>query len=189
MLLSVSPALTFYLSHLFTRLALPRSSQDKPSAWQTFLVNAAGNATSTIILFPLILSKTKLQWRSPSGRKMYKSLLDVLRKTTRKNGYSGEPSQELAGDYEADPSPCRPVSGTGKSAAQRSRIAWHYDGGQAACRDGLHLPVPCSSSSQSTNCSREGVDDVCVLCNTVYPTREKLHAAMAKEGGGGSGRP
>lgn len=90
MLLSVSPAMTFYLSHLVARIALPKASQDKPSSWQTFFVNAAGNATSTAILFPLILSKTRLQWRSPSGRKMYKSLLDVLRKTVHKYGFAGE---------------------------------------------------------------------------------------------------
>lgn len=93
MLLSVSPAMTFYLSHLFTRVALPKASQEKPSSWQTFFVNAAGNATSTAILFPLILSKTRLQWRSPSGRKMYKNLLDVLRKTIRKYGFAGEIKQ------------------------------------------------------------------------------------------------
>ncbi|UZJ53181.1 hypothetical protein CBS101457_002501 [Exobasidium rhododendri] len=88
-LLSVSPALTFYLTHIITSAALPKSSRDKPSSLQTFFVNAAGNAGSTALLFPLILSKTRLQWRSPSGRKMYKSLLDVLRKTVKRNGVSG----------------------------------------------------------------------------------------------------
>jgi hypothetical protein len=89
-LLSVSPALTFYLTHVITSAALPKSSREKPSSVQTFLVNAAGNAGSTALLFPLILSKTRLQWRSPSGRKMYKSLMDVLRKTVKRNGIAGE---------------------------------------------------------------------------------------------------
>lgn len=100
-LLSVTPALTFYLSHLFARAALPKSAQAKPSSWQTFLVNAAGNSTSTAILFPLILSKTRLQWKSPSGRRVYNSLLDVLRKTVRRSGvaglYQGLESQLLKG--------------------------------------------------------------------------------------------
>lgn len=90
MLLSVSPALTFYLSHLVLRATIPKASRDKPKSWQTFFVNAAGNAGSTAILFPLIISKTRLQWRSPSGRKMYKSLIDVLQKTIHKNGIQGE---------------------------------------------------------------------------------------------------
>jgi hypothetical protein len=89
-LLSVSPALTFYLSHVITRAVIPKASRESPSSLQTFFVNAAGNTCSTAILFPLILSKTKLQWRSPSGRKMYKSLFDVLRKTVGKYGVKGE---------------------------------------------------------------------------------------------------
>lgn len=72
-----------------SRSTLSRTAQEKPTALQTFLVNAAGNATSTAILFPLILSKTRLQWRSPSGKRVYRSLADVLRKTVRRNGVQG----------------------------------------------------------------------------------------------------
>lgn len=88
-LLSVTPALTFYLSHLVSRGVLPRSSQEKPSSAQTFFVNATGNAASTAILFPLILSKTRLQWKSPSGKRVYRGLTDVIHKTIRRNGVSG----------------------------------------------------------------------------------------------------
>lgn len=100
-LLSITPALTFSFSHIISRAALSRSAQEKPSAWQTFAVNAAGNSLSTILLFPLILSKTRLQWKSPSGRRMYRSLADVLRKTIKRNGvaglYQGLESQLLKG--------------------------------------------------------------------------------------------
>lgn len=89
-LLSVTPALTFSFSHIISRAALPKSAQAKPSAWQTFAVNAAGNALSTALLFPLILSKTRLQWKSPSGKRIYRSLADVLRKTIKRNGVAGE---------------------------------------------------------------------------------------------------
>lgn len=101
MLLSIAPALTFYSTSLISQAFLPRASRDSPSSWQTFLVNASGNATSTAILFPLMLSKTRLQWRSPSGRKVYRNLADVVRKTMRRNGikglYQGLESQLLKG--------------------------------------------------------------------------------------------
>lgn len=100
-LLSITPALTFSLSHIISRATLPKSAQAKPSSLQTFLVNAAGNSLSTAALFPLILSKTRLQWKSPSGKRVYKSLADVLRKTIRRNGvkglYQGLESQLLKG--------------------------------------------------------------------------------------------
>lgn len=100
-LLSITPALTFSLSHIISRATLSKSAQAKPSSLQTFLVNAFGNALSTATLFPLILSKTRLQWRSPSGKRVYRSLADVLRKSVRKNGvqglYQGLQSQLLKG--------------------------------------------------------------------------------------------
>lgn len=101
MLLSIAPALTFYSTSLISQTFLPRASRENPSSWQTFLTSASGNATSTAILFPLMLSKTRLQWRSPTGRKMYRNLADVFSKTIRKAGvwglYQGLESQLLKG--------------------------------------------------------------------------------------------
>ena len=37
----------------------------------------------------MILSKTRLQWKSPSGKKIYKNLIDVLKKTVKRNGIKG----------------------------------------------------------------------------------------------------
>lgn len=100
-LLSISPALTFYTSHILTQVFVPRASRDKPSALQVFAVNAAGSSVSTMVLYPLILSKSRLMWRSPSGRRQYRSLLDVLRKTVRRSGpaglYQGWQSQIIKG--------------------------------------------------------------------------------------------
>ncbi len=68
---------------------------------QTFVTSAIGNSISTMIVFPLILCKTRLQWRSPTGRKMYRNLLDVLRKTVKRGGlkglYQGLDSQLIKG--------------------------------------------------------------------------------------------
>jgi hypothetical protein len=71
MLLSSSPALTFYVSALLTRAAIPRARRAAPSAAQVFVVNALGSSVSTMVLYPLILSKSRLMWRSPSGRRQY----------------------------------------------------------------------------------------------------------------------
>ncbi|SNX81986.1 related to ANT1 - Peroxisomal transporter of adenine nucleotides (ATP, AMP) - member of the mitochondrial carrier family (MCF) [Melanopsichium pennsylvanicum] len=88
-LLSISPALTFYSTNAVSTLLIPGEKRDKPSSLQTFVTSAIGNSISTIVVFPLILCKTRLQWRSPTGRKMYKNLLDVLRKTIRRGGLAG----------------------------------------------------------------------------------------------------
>lgn len=101
-LLSISPALTFYSTNAVSTLLIPRERRDKPSSLQTFVTSAIGNSISTIIVFPLILCKTRLQWRSPTGKKMYRNLLDVLRKTIKRGGgfkglYQGLDSQLIKG--------------------------------------------------------------------------------------------
>ncbi|CEH14030.1 mitochondrial carrier protein [Ceraceosorus bombacis] len=88
-LLSSQPAITFYVSSLLSRVLIPRSSRDKPTATQVFFVNALGSTASTLALYPLILSKSRLMWRSPSGRRQYRNLLDVIRKTVRRSGVKG----------------------------------------------------------------------------------------------------
>lgn len=88
-MLSISPALTFYSTNAVSTLLIPKERREKPSSLQTFVTSAIGNSISTMIVFPLILCKTRLQWRSPSGRKMYRNLLDVLRKTIRRGGLAG----------------------------------------------------------------------------------------------------
>ncbi len=104
-LLSIVPALTFYMTNFIQRATLPahvlnpppatknangkRSETVGPTALQTFLTSAAGNAACTLIVFPLILSKTRLQWKSPSGKRVYRSFVDVVRKTMRRSGWTG----------------------------------------------------------------------------------------------------
>lgn len=88
-MLSISPALTFYSTNAISTLLIPKEKREHPSSLQTFLTSAIGNSISTIIVFPLILCKTRLQWRSPTGRRMYRNLLDVLRKTVKRGGWKG----------------------------------------------------------------------------------------------------
>lgn len=100
-MLSISPALTFYSTNAVSTLLIPKDKREKPSSLQTFVTSAIGNSISTIIVFPLILCKTRLQWRSPTGRKMYRNLLDVLSKTVKRGGlkglYQGLDSQLIKG--------------------------------------------------------------------------------------------
>lgn len=100
-LLSITPAMTFYLTNIYTRLLIPAKSRDRPNSLQIFITSALGNASSTSILYPLIIAKTLLQYRDPSGRRMYRNLADVIIKVTRKRGvvglYKGLDSQLLKG--------------------------------------------------------------------------------------------
>lgn len=88
-LLSITPALTFYSTNIFTRLLLPRASRESPNSAQIFLTSALGNAASTTLLYPLIIAKTLLQYRDPSGKRMYRNLADVLLKVTKRKGLRG----------------------------------------------------------------------------------------------------
>ncbi|CAD6906613.1 unnamed protein product [Tilletia controversa] len=84
-LLSITPALTFYFTHAYMGFFIPRRFRDKPLPAQTFLTSALGNATATLVVFPLILAKSRLQ----SGRRGYKSLPDVVRSVLRRQGVRG----------------------------------------------------------------------------------------------------
>jgi len=96
-LLSITPALTFYFTHAYMRIFIPRRFQDKPLPAQTFLTSALGNATATLAIFPLILAKSRLQ----SGKRGYKSLPDVIRSVLRRQGpfglYAGLETQLIKG--------------------------------------------------------------------------------------------
>ncbi|EPQ26759.1 uncharacterized protein PFL1_05738 [Pseudozyma flocculosa PF-1] len=100
-LLSISPALTFYSTNAFSSLLIPKARRAKPTSVEVFVTSALGNSVATMIVFPLILCKTRLQWRSPTGRRMYTSLIDVVRKTFKRGGlkafYSGLDTQLLKG--------------------------------------------------------------------------------------------
>jgi len=39
--------------------------------------------------YPLILTKTRLQWKSPSGKLLYRNMTDVLVKTIKRSGIRG----------------------------------------------------------------------------------------------------
>lgn len=48
-----------------------------------------GGFTASSLTYPLILAKTRLQYRAPSGRRLYSSTYDVLAHALRRRGVAG----------------------------------------------------------------------------------------------------
>ncbi len=74
---------------LLQRALIPPQHVAHPTAIQSFLTAATASSIASAITYPLILAKTRLQFRSPSGRSVYKSNLHVFTKTLRKQGLRG----------------------------------------------------------------------------------------------------
>uniref|UniRef100_A0A060T775 ARAD1B21252p n=1 Tax=Blastobotrys adeninivorans TaxID=409370 RepID=A0A060T775_BLAAD len=60
-LLSINPSLTYYFFQLIKALTLPRHKRDNPTSTQLFFISAFAKTVATMITYPLILSKTRLQ--------------------------------------------------------------------------------------------------------------------------------
>ncbi|GAA5887723.1 hypothetical protein JCM5296_004470 [Sporobolomyces johnsonii] len=99
--LTLNPAITFYAFTALKQALIPARHREHPTPMQTFLCGALASAIASAITYPLILAKTRLQFKSPTGRALYSSPIDVLRKAYAKQGisglYSGVESQLLKG--------------------------------------------------------------------------------------------
>ncbi|SCZ90495.1 BZ3500_MvSof-1268-A1-R1_Chr1-3g02024 [Microbotryum saponariae] len=110
--LTTNPAITTYLFELIRRML---RMGDHPMLLQTFLAGAFASSGASAITYPLILAKvsgphlfsrrtfplnveadimvlreqTRLQFKSPSGRRLYKSNFDVFSKTIKRYGLFG----------------------------------------------------------------------------------------------------
>ncbi|GAA6047324.1 hypothetical protein JCM3770_001887 [Rhodotorula araucariae] len=102
-ILTLNPAITFYAFATLKRALIPAKHREHPTPAQTFLCGALASAIASAITYPLILAKTRLQFKSPTGRALYTSQLDVFRKTVAKQGlaglYQGVESQLLKGFF------------------------------------------------------------------------------------------
>ncbi|KAI8837867.1 mitochondrial carrier domain-containing protein [Chytridium lagenaria] len=104
------PAITY---GLFERLK-PLISLKPLSTFETFCLGALTKALATIVTYPYIMAKVRLQWKPPAPEELaltnekhddlhamvrYKNTLDVLRKVLRSEGfvgwYTGMPAQLL----------------------------------------------------------------------------------------------
>ncbi|GAA5980271.1 hypothetical protein JCM11641_005525 [Rhodosporidiobolus odoratus] len=88
-LLTLNPAITYYVFALIHRAVIPAKHRSHPTPAQTFFSGALASAVASAIVFPLILAKTRLQFRSPTGKALYSSQFDVFRKTMSKYGWRG----------------------------------------------------------------------------------------------------
>ncbi|GAA5887512.1 hypothetical protein JCM6882_001436 [Rhodosporidiobolus microsporus] len=99
--LTINPAITYYSFAALQRALIPAKHRTHPTPGQTFICGALASAIASAITYPLILAKTRLQFRSPTGRRLYRSQLDVFRKTLKQGGiaglYSGLESQLIKG--------------------------------------------------------------------------------------------
>ncbi|GAA5850063.1 hypothetical protein JCM8547_001000 [Rhodosporidiobolus lusitaniae] len=87
--LTTNPAITYYVFAALQRAFIPAKHRLHPKPYQTFLCGALASATASAVTYPLILAKTRLQFRSPTGRALYSSMLDVFRKLYARHGMAG----------------------------------------------------------------------------------------------------
>ncbi|KAM0793476.1 hypothetical protein ACM66B_000918 [Microbotryomycetes sp. NB124-2] len=88
-LLTLNPAITFYTFDIIKRAVIPAKHRDHPTPLQSFFAGAFASSIASFVVYPLILAKTRLQFKSPTGRRIYKSNVDVFRKTIHKHGIKG----------------------------------------------------------------------------------------------------
>lgn len=86
---TINPSLTFYLIALLQRAVIPAQHVQHPTAVQTFLTSAVASSVANTLTYPLTLAKKRLQFKSPSGRSVYRSNLHVFTKTIRRQGVAG----------------------------------------------------------------------------------------------------
>ncbi|KAM5545018.1 hypothetical protein V8D89_001129 [Ganoderma adspersum] len=88
--LCISPALTFLLMQVLSRIHLPRkpSRPSHQSALGAFLTGATANAITVTILYPLLLAKVRVQaGRAGAGRTL--SMADVWASALNAEGWRG----------------------------------------------------------------------------------------------------
>ncbi|GAA5922983.1 uncharacterized protein JCM15063_003489 [Sporobolomyces koalae] len=99
--LTLNPAITFYAFAALKRALIPAKNREHPSALQTFFCGAFASSVASLVTYPLILAKTRLQFKSPTGRALYSSPFDVFRRAYSKQGlvglYAGVEGQLLKG--------------------------------------------------------------------------------------------
>lgn len=74
---------------LLQRALIPPQHVAHPTALQSFLTAATASSVASAITYPLILAKTRLQFRSPTGRSVYRSTLHVFARTVKRQGVRG----------------------------------------------------------------------------------------------------
>ncbi|CAO1634862.1 unnamed protein product [Sympodiomycopsis kandeliae] len=85
LVLTINPAITYGVFERVKTIILATSSDGKMTPWRSFLVGAVSKTLATIVTFPYILSKVRLQAKNTQ----YKSAFDVLTKIAKEKGIPG----------------------------------------------------------------------------------------------------
>jgi hypothetical protein len=97
-----NPAITFGVFERLKTIMLKSSSNPKAglTAGQAFLVGALSKALATVVTYPYIMAKVRMQWKAPKDtlKKLtkeqqeqirYKSAIDILMKVYGTDGLKG----------------------------------------------------------------------------------------------------
>ncbi|GAA5870324.1 hypothetical protein JCM16303_001964 [Sporobolomyces ruberrimus] len=87
--LTLNPAITFYTFAALKQAFVPVQNREHPTPIQTFFCGAFASSVASLATYPLILAKTRLQFKSPTGRALYASPFDVFRRAYSKQGFAG----------------------------------------------------------------------------------------------------
>lgn len=85
LVLTVNPAITYGVFERCKNLILASTSDGKMTPWRAFLVGALSKTLATVVTFPYILSKVRLQAKDTP----YKGAFDVLGRIAKEEGISG----------------------------------------------------------------------------------------------------
>ncbi|KAK0538223.1 hypothetical protein OC835_001488 [Tilletia horrida] len=93
LVLTVNPAITYGVFERVKTIILAASADGKMSPGKSFLVGALSKTLATIVTFPYILSKIRLQARSTPYSSAFEVLGDILRKRGIVGWYQGMQAQ------------------------------------------------------------------------------------------------
>lgn len=100
LILTVNPAITYGAFERIKTGYIKRKGDKPLTSLETFFIGAVSKTLATIITYPYIMAKVRLQWKPPKGsetflskedceRIRYKSSWDVLRKVYQEDGVGG----------------------------------------------------------------------------------------------------
>ncbi|UZJ51695.1 hypothetical protein CBS101457_001015 [Exobasidium rhododendri] len=85
LVLTVNPAITYGVYERVKNIILAASVDGKMTPWKSFMVGAVSKTLATVVTFPYILSKVRLQAKDTK----YKGAFDVLSTIAKEKGLSG----------------------------------------------------------------------------------------------------
>ncbi|KAJ3024034.1 ADP/ATP carrier protein [Thoreauomyces humboldtii] len=98
LVLCVNPAITYGMFERLKTIYLLRIGNvgGRLTKGQTFIIGALSKALATIVTYPYIMAKVKMQWKPPKGLDQkdleavtYKSSIDILQKVLAREGLGG----------------------------------------------------------------------------------------------------